>query len=49
MACPRRDRLGNRFWMPLFCPNRNQKGADNMPNRAQQIYKQEFRFGLGGE
>ena len=19
-----------------------------MPNRAQQIYKQEFRFGLGG-
>jgi hypothetical protein len=45
---PRRDRLGNRFWIPSFCPNRNNKGADNMPNRAQQIYKQEFRFGLGG-
>jgi len=45
---PRRDRPGNRFRTPSFCLNRNDKGADNMPNRAQQIYKQEFRFGLGG-
>ena len=45
---PRRDKLGNRFWTPSFCPKRNDKGADNMPNRAQQIYKQQFRFGLGG-
>ena len=45
---PRRDRPRNRFRTPSFCLNRNDKGADNMPNRAQQIYKQEFRFGLGG-
>jgi len=45
---PRHDRPGNRFWTPSFCLNRNDRGADDMPNRAQQIYKQEFRFGLGG-
>ena len=39
---------GNRFRIPPFCPNRNDKGVDTMPNRARQIYKQEFRLGLGG-
>jgi hypothetical protein len=41
-------RPGNRFRTPSFCLNRKDKGADNMPNRAQHIYKPEFRFGLGG-
>jgi hypothetical protein len=39
---------GNRPWTPSFSPDRNDDGADAMPNRAQQIYKQEFRFGLAG-
>jgi D-threo-aldose 1-dehydrogenase len=46
-----RDALGkpgNRFWQLSFFLNRNDKGAATMPNRAQQIYKQEFRFGFGG-
>lgn len=37
---------GTAFGSRSFCPTNDE--ADTMPNLAQQIYKPEFRFGLGG-
>src|SRR5690348_4798236 len=31
-----------------FPPHRRKKGENRMPNRAQEIFKPQFRFGLGG-
>src|SRR5207302_1552012 len=42
------EKPGNRFWKLSFFQTETTRVTDTMSNRAQQIYKQEFRFGLGG-